>query len=138
MAELPKDPKGAELEEWVSAHFASRGCYVETSIKERNPDEILELDVVWTDYRNLREKRHPVEVKSCDRGLGDVFKFYGWTQCLDLGPGQFMHTRACALDPASVAHVQKRTGINFLHIVKLESVEEHFAAFGLPIHARLG
>ena len=57
MAELPKDPAGADLEDWVSARFASRGCYVETTIKERNPDEILELDVVWTDYRKDPEQR---------------------------------------------------------------------------------
>ena len=91
MASLAKDPKGWELEDFVAAHFVSRGCYVETGVKERNPDEILELDIVWTDYRKEPQVRHPVEVKSGDWGLGDVFKFYGWTRYLGLEPGQFVH-----------------------------------------------
>lgn len=133
MAELPKDPMGAELEDWVSAHFASRGCYVETCIRERNPDEILELDVVWTDYRKDPEERHPVEIKSGEWGLGEVFKFYGWTRYLDLEPGQFIHKRPCGrVDPASIAHVQKQTGITFLHVPKPEDAEKHFKSFRLP------
>ncbi len=133
MAELSEDPKGAELEDWVSAHFASRSCYVETCVKERNPDEILELDVVWTDYRKDPEERHPVEVKSGEWGLGEVFKFYGWTRYLGLEPGQFIHKRPCGrLDPASLAHVQNQTGITFLHVPKPEDAEKHFKAFRLP------
>jgi hypothetical protein len=133
MAELSNDPKGWELEDFVSAHFACRSCYVETCIKERKPDEILELDVVWTDYRRDPEERHPVEIKSGDWGLGDVFKFYGWTRYLEMGPGQFIHKEPCGrLDPASLAHIQKRTGIHFLHIPKPEDAEAHFKSVGLP------
>lgn len=132
MAVLPDDPKGADLEDLVSAHLASRGCYVETAIKERNPDEILELDVVWTDYRKDPEEKHPIEVKSGDWGLGDVFKFYGWTRYLKLEPGQFIHKKPCDHDPASVARVQEQTGIRFLLVADLGGAEEQFKAFGLP------
>ena len=44
MAKLSLDLKGWELEDFIAAHFLSRGCYVETGVKERSPDEILELD----------------------------------------------------------------------------------------------
>jgi hypothetical protein len=132
MAELPKDPVGADLEDWVSAHFASRGCYVETSIKERSPDEILELDVFWTDYRKDPEQRHPVEVKSGAWGLGDVFKFYGWTRYLDLEPGEFVHKQPCEHDPASLKRVESKTRIAFMHVAELQNAEEQFKAFGLP------
>jgi len=132
MAELPNDPKGAYLEEWVSAHFASRGCYVETTIKELKPDEILELDVVWTDYRKDPEERHPVEVKSGKWSLPDVFKFYGWTRYLDLEPGQFVHTQPCDHDPASLSHVQQKTGISLIHIAAAQKAEEYFGSLGLP------
>ena len=40
----------------VSAHLSARGCYLETSVKEKNPDELSELDIVWTDYRKEWEK----------------------------------------------------------------------------------
>lgn len=133
MAELAKDPKGWELEDFVAAHFVSRGCYVETGVKERNPDEILELDVVWTDYRGKPEGRHPVEVKSGDWGLGDVFKFYGWTRYLGLEPGQFIHKESCGrLKPASLQHIQNRTGITLLHVPRSEDAEAQFKALGLP------
>ena len=132
MAELPKDPTGTELEDWVSAHFASRSCYVETCIKERRPDEIGELDVVWTDYRKDPEQRHPVEVKSGDWGMPDVFKFYGWTRFLGLEPGQFIHKQPCEHDPASLGHVQDGTHIAFLHVAELSSADEKFKVFGLP------
>lgn len=133
MAELSTDPKGSELEDFVSAHFASRGCYVETCIRERNPDDILEIDVVWTDYRKDPEETHPVEIKSGDWGLGDVFKFYGWTRYLGMGPGQFIFKEPCGRHvSASINHVQKRTGITFLHVSKPEEAEVNFGAFGLP------
>ena len=132
MAELPKDPKGAELEDWVSAHLASRGCYIEASITERSPDEILELDVVWTDYRKTPEERHPVEVKSGKWGMHDVFKFYGWTRYLGLEPGQFIHTQPCEHEDASLAHVQEGTQIVLVHVANIESSDEQFNTFGLP------
>jgi hypothetical protein len=59
MVQLSKDPKGWELEDFVAAHFASRGAYVETGITERRPTDILELDVVWTDYRKTHRSHTP-------------------------------------------------------------------------------
>lgn len=133
MAELARDPKGWELEDLVSAHFASRRCYVETSIKEKNRAEILELDIVWTDYRKDREERHPVEVKSGEWHLGDAFKFYGWTCYLGLEPGEFFYKEPNGrLDPETLQHVQNRTGITFLHVPKPEDAEEHFRMLTLP------
>jgi hypothetical protein len=133
LAELAKDPRGWELEDFISAHFISRGCYVETGVKERNPDEILELDIVWTDYRSEPPRPHPVEVKSGDWGLGEVFKFYGWTRYLELEPGQFIHKEpSTRSDPSSLKRVEGRTGITLLHVAKPEDAETHFKALGLP------
>lgn len=133
LAELARNPKGWELEDFVAAHFVSRGCYVETGVKERNPDEILELDIVWTDYQNEPQARQPVEVKSGEWGLGDVFKFYGWTRYLGLEPGQFIHKEPCGrLNPSSLKHIESRTGITLLHVPKAEDAEAHFKAIGLP------
>ena len=133
MAQLAKDPKGLELEDFVAAHFASRGCYVETGVKERSPDELLELDIVWTDYRKEPQSLHPVEVKSGEWGLADVFKFFGWTQYLGLEPGEFIHKEPCGrLTPASLKHIETRTGITLLHVPKPEDAETHFKCLGLP------
>lgn len=133
MATLTNDPTKLELEDFIAAHFASRSCYVETGVKERNPDEILELDVVWTNYRSEPPIRHPVEVKSGDWGLGDVFKFYGWSQYLGLEPGEFVFKQPLGrADPSSLQHISKRVGISFVHLEKLDDVEPHFSKLGLP------
>jgi hypothetical protein len=133
VAQLARDPKGWELEDFVAAHFVSRGCLVETGVKERNPDELLELDIVWTDYREEPQSRHPVEIKSGDWGLGDVFKFFGWTRYLGLVPGQFIHKETCGrLTPEGLQHVADRTGISFLHVSRPEEAEAHFKTLGLP------
>ena len=133
MAQLNPDPRGWELEDLVAAHFASRGCYVETGVKERRPDELLELDAVWTDYSKEPQVAKPVEVKSGDWGLGDVFKFFGWTTYLRLQPGQFVYKRPCGrLDPESLRHVERRTGITFLHVEKPEDADAQFKMLGLP------
>jgi hypothetical protein len=133
MANLPKDPTGWELEDFVAAHFVSRGCYVETGVKERNPDELLELDLVWTDYRKEPPTQSPVETKSGDWRLGDVFKFYGWTQYLGLKPGAFVFIQPNGrLKQQSLDHIAQRTGMQLVHVPAPADFEKHFKRLGLP------
>lgn len=135
MASLAKDPTGVELEDFVSAHFASRGCYVETNVKEEKLAEILELDIVWTDYRLDPEERHPVEIKSGDWHLGDIFKFYGWTRYLGLEPGEFFYKKANSrVEHETLQHVERGTGINLLH---MPNVVECQCALPVPCIAGL-
>lgn len=135
MAELPTDPRDAALEDFVAAHFASRGAYVETGVTERHPIDILELDIVWTDYAQDPPKSHPVEVKGGkDIHLGDVFKFYGWTRYLGLPPGQFVHREPFGkADKNCLKHIEARTGIHLVHAHALpDDVDKHLEAMGLP------
>jgi hypothetical protein len=132
MATLGKDPKNWELEDLVAAHFTSRGCYVETGVTERSPEDILELDIVWTDYRNEPPRGRPVEVKSGGWGLGEVFKFFGWTRYLGLEPGEFVFREAWAKADACLEHVKKGTGINFLYLPTPADATAHFNSLGLP------
>lgn len=133
MAKLAPEPKDWELEDFVSAHFASRGCYVETCVTERIPDEILELDIVWTDYREDPGLPRPVEVKSGGWGFSDVFRFFGWTEYLGLSGGQFVHRQECGRsDPGSVKLLARRTGIDFLHVPKAGDLAVSLEKFGLP------
>src|SRR5258708_6186967 len=70
--------------------------------------------------------------KSGAWGLGDVFKFYGWTRYLQLEPGEFIHKQQAEHDPGSPSPVQEGTRISFLHFADLGNAEEQFKAFGLP------
>lgn len=133
MATLSDDPTGLELEDFVAAHLAARGRFVETGVTERAPVDILELDVVWTDYDDPKAPRHPVEVKSGDWGLGDLFKFYGWSHYLKLGPGWFFCRRLPSrIDDTSLQRLCDRLGISLCHVENLEFAPELFTGLGLP------
>jgi len=135
VAELSKDPKHWELEHMVAAHFTSRGCFVEQGVTLRDPDDVSDIDVVWTDYRSAPLDRRPVEVKSGEWGIGDLLKFYGWTRFLGLAPGQFAHREEPRRekDKAVIARLGAKTGIELLHVAKdAKDVSAQFASWGLP------
>jgi len=98
MPSLSKNPEGAELEDFVAAHFISRGLFIESGVTHRDPMDILELDLVCWDYNASPPRRIPIEVKSGNWSLGDLFKFFGWTRYLALPPGMFV----CRLIPDDV------------------------------------
>lgn len=133
MAHLSEDPRGLELEDFVAAHLAARARFVETGVTERDPVDVLELDVVWTDYDAAAVRRHPVEVKSGDWGIGDLFKFYGWSRYLDLGHGWYftrtLPGRVAADDLTRLAH---RLDISLFHVPDLGQVAEQLKGKGLP------
>lgn len=133
MATLAANPAGLELEDFVAAHLASRHRFVETGVTERDPVDVLELDVVWTDYSEDKPCRHPVEVKSGDWGIGDVFKFFGWSKYLELGPGWcFCRRLPGRVEHADLVRLCDRLEISLLHAQDLESVTGLLAGKGLP------
>lgn len=134
MASLSANPLGADFEDLVSAHLAARGMYVETGVTERNPRDILELDVVWTDYRGAGGIRNALEIKSGGWGLHDYFKFFGWLTYLDLKNGAFVYRDVTAQAGHDVMQrLATRTGLKAIHIANLESVDATMEeAFGLP------
>ncbi len=64
---------------------------MDSGVTERAPDDVSDIDVVWTDYRERPALPHPVEAKSGAWKLDDLFKFFGWTRYLGLEPGQFAY-----------------------------------------------
>jgi hypothetical protein len=136
MATLSDNPEGVELEDFVAAHFLARGVFVETGVTERDPKDILELDVVWTDYRQADAVRNPVEVKSREWHLGELFKFFGWTRYLGLQPGIFVCRQLpTRISIDSIRRLADRMGIRVAHIGDLQTVDEHFHGLELPTPA---
>jgi len=132
MKRLSDNPSGYELEDFVAAHLAARGRFVETGVTERDPRDILELDVVWTDYEHNEAPRHPVEVKSGKWGLGDLFKFYGWSRYLSLGPGWYFARRLPErTDIASLKRLCEKLKITLCHIPNLQTAPALFENLGL-------
>jgi len=133
MARLSDNPDELELEDFVAAHLQSRGVFVETGVTARDPQDILELDIVWTDYRDPKFIRHAVEVKSGKWQLGDLFKFFGWTRYLSLPSGQFACRRLPErLNVDVVKRICDRMDIELLYIDDLHNVTAHFTSLQLP------
>lgn len=81
---LPSLPKGKEFEEYISAFFQASGMYLERNITERAIEEVLELDIITTDYNKECPHISLVELKSGDWGFPDIFKIAGWLHYLNL------------------------------------------------------
>jgi len=88
---LPNLPKGKEFEEYISAFFQSSGnYYIERNIIERDIEDVLELDIITTDYNSFPPKIKLFEVKSGDWGFSDLFKVRGWMDYLNIEEGVFI------------------------------------------------
>jgi hypothetical protein len=88
---LPKDPGGADFEDYVCAYLQAAGLYTDRSVTERGDAEILELDIISSDYKaNSPPEKVLFEAKAGDWGMPDVFKVKGWISYLDIARGVFV------------------------------------------------
>jgi len=90
---LPDLPKGKEFEEYISAFFQSSGNYIERNIVEREIEEVLELDIITTDYCPSPPEIKLIEVKSGNWGFPDLFKIRGWMDYLNIDKGVFVASK---------------------------------------------
>lgn len=86
---LPELPKGKEYEEYISAFLQAAGYYLDRSIIDRGVEELLELDIIITDY-NVMPRPKLIEIKSGDWGFSDVFKVKGWMTYTGISKGFFI------------------------------------------------
>lgn len=91
---LPDIPgAGEELEDYIAALFQASGHFVEKQIVESDPADLLELDIVTTDYARDEAVRRLTEVKGGKWGYNELFKVVGLMQYLKIQHGAFFHTR---------------------------------------------
>lgn len=75
---LVSNPIEKDYEEFICAYFQSGGLYVEKSIIHRETEEILELDIIATDFLEKNIGKKLIEIKSGNWGFSDIFKVKGW------------------------------------------------------------
>lgn len=124
--ELPELPRGKEFEEFISAIFHSSGFYVERNIIEKDGQDILELDIVLTNYNESHPDIRLVEIKSGDWGSSDLFKLYGWMNYLKYSSSVFIARRK----RDNVDFIKKKfgeLGIELILIPDLSKSEEELA-----------
>jgi hypothetical protein len=88
--ELPDYPKSSEFEDFIAAQLLLSGFYLERSIEERGEANILEIDIITTNYTKEIPEYNLVEAKSGDWGVKDIFKVYGWMNYIGHERGQFI------------------------------------------------
>jgi len=84
---LPDSPSGKEYEDYISAIFQAAGYFIEKNISREN---ILELDIIATDYSGDVPDCLLLEAKAGGWGFKDVFKVKGWMVYLDIKKGCFV------------------------------------------------
>lgn len=94
VVKLPDIPgAGEELEDYVAALFQASGHFVEKQLVESDPADLLELDIVSTDYTHEEAVRQLIEVKGGGWGYTDLFKVVGLMQYLKIDRGAFFVTK---------------------------------------------
>jgi hypothetical protein len=87
---LESNPIEYDYEDYISAYFQSGGLYVERSIIHRETEEILELDIITTDFLEDSATKNLVEIKSGKWGFSEIFKVKGWLVYLKIDTGIFI------------------------------------------------
>ena len=102
---------------------------MESGVTERNPDDVSDIDVVWTDYRIHPATPRPVEAKSKAWKLEDLFKFFGWITYLKLKRGQLAYVELPEKFE-KIERVAQRMGVELLRVDR-ENVDASFASLSL-------
>lgn len=88
--ELPEIPKDKDYEDYLCAYLQAGGLYVERNIIHREKEELLELDILTTDFQQNSADNLLVEIKGGDWGFSDIFKIKGWLTYLHYDKGCFI------------------------------------------------
>lgn len=88
--ELPDIPKNKDYEDYLCAYLQAGGLYVERSIIHREVAELLELDLLTTNFQENSANNLLIEIKSGDWGFNEIFKIRGWLTYLNFTDGCFI------------------------------------------------
>jgi len=98
--------------------------YVERNIIDRQEEEVLELDIITTDYKLHKP---PVlslyEVKSGNWGYSDIFKIRGWLDYLELETGHLVVKQERKQPPETCGNVLEKIGIGIIPVPDLHNTE---------------
>ena len=87
---LESNPIEKDYEEYICAFLQSGGLYVEKSIIHREVEEILELDIIISDFKKDSVSKKLIEIKSGGWGFSEIFKVKGWLVYLKMEEGVFI------------------------------------------------
>jgi hypothetical protein len=127
--EIPEP--GDDLEDYVAALFQAAGFFVEKNLTQRDPMEVLELDIVATDYGSEERRSILAEVKGGGWGFPDLFKLVGWMRYLDIGNGAFFVSKNANKDIAKVKAKMSALGVSIVYLDDFSQAIRTFESAGL-------
>lgn len=125
---LPELPKGKELEEFVSAFFQSNKYYIERNILRRDVEDVLELDIITTNYNLSPPEINLLEIKSGDWGFSDLFKVRGWMDYLNITKGVFITSKE-RYNIDFFRRIAKELNIDLVYFPSLKQSKEALSQF---------
>lgn len=129
-AELSDIPEtGEELEDYVAALFLAAGHFVEKNVTNPN---LLELDIVATDYETDPPRVILAEAKSGKWGYSDLFKVIGWMRYLKIREGAFFCQGMGDKDEKRVKKVFEPLDLAFADLNDFDDPVHEFVKAGLP------
>ncbi len=126
-ASLPGLPKGTEFEEYIAAVYQSSGFFVERDIVERDGVDLLQLDVLVTNYSESPPLTEIIEAKSGDWGSSDIFKIGGWIKYLGLPRGHLIVAKE-RTGYQAYAERGEAIGVELLRVADPSNYKQAFAA----------
>lgn len=129
LTEIPN--AGDDLEDYVAALFQAAGYFVEKNVTERDPKDILELDLVATTYSGHAPVSILCEAKGGEWGWPDVFKVLGWMRYLRFDRGAVFVKTNSGKDVPRVAAKTAEFGISLVHFGDFSTAVQLFQDAGL-------
>lgn len=87
---LVSNPVDSDYEDYISAYLQAGGLYVERNVIYRGKEELLELDIMISNFGSESIDKHLVEIKSGGWGFSEIFKVKGWMVYLKIDQGIFV------------------------------------------------
>lgn len=115
---LPSIPKDEFYEDYVAAVLSAGGLFLERRLCLSEPINILELDIVTTQFSETGTEKTLSEIKSGDWGLTDVFKVRGWLDYLRYPKASFVVLDSQKQQFQEYQNVAKSLQIDLVNVVK--------------------
>jgi hypothetical protein len=121
---------GRDLEDYVAGLFQAAGYFVEKNIRQRDVEEVLELDAVATSYAGLLPTSVLAEAKGGRWGFPDLFKVAGWMRYLGIARGGFFVKDHPTAAPRDVSRIHRKIAPLGVSLVDFGDFSDPGARFG--------
>src|SRR5699024_7807506 len=126
--ELVENPTETDFEDYIAAYLQAGGLYVEKSIIYRGKEELLELDIITSNFKPVEVENYLIEIKSGKWGFKEIFKVKGWLCYLKMKKGIFIVKKDRSNFPFYKKNAEE-IDINLINNSDLSKTEENLKEY---------